>query len=156
MFFCVSLFAFCARISDGPLCFSARCSATPHPSQGQKSSHLIVSSTSSGVQKHSLSEGKLETKSSEELREGCNRKPIRFDSQILKGKLLKPSKISGAKTHTCCVGRPPGVRRRTPLGFALPWRLKAENTTDVSTSAVATKFSHLAFLLLSRSLVLQA
>ena len=43
----------------------------------------MVSSTSSGVQKHSLSEGKVETKSSEDLREGCNLKPIRFASQIL-------------------------------------------------------------------------
>ena len=79
-------------------------------------------------------------------------------------KLLKPSSPKGAKKTKVLLseGRRVyvGVRRSAASlrggCFALPWRLKAENTTDVSTSAVATKLSHLAFLLLSRSLVLQA
>ena len=52
----------------------------PPPVKNKSLGHVMVSSTSSGVQQHSLSEGKLETKSSEESREGCNLKPIRFAS----------------------------------------------------------------------------
>ena len=69
---CVFVCLFCARFSDWPLCSSVGCSATPYPSQGQKSGHLMVSSTGLGAQKHSLSEGKLETKSSEESCELSN------------------------------------------------------------------------------------
>ena len=99
---CVFVRLFCARFSDWPLCFSVRCSATPSPSQGRKSGHLMVSSTSSGVQKHSLSEGKLETKSSRESREGRTINPIRIESQILPDQLLKPSKFKARKQHTSC------------------------------------------------------
>ena len=85
--------------------------------------------------------------------------------KISSEKLLKPSNPKGAKkTHVLLSeGRLVyvGVRRSATASlrggcFALPWHLNAENTADVSTGDVATKCSHLAFLLLGRSLVLQA
>ena len=65
--------------------------------------------------------------------------------------MLKPSNSKGAqKTHVLLSeGRRVyvGVRRSATASlrggcFALPWRLKAENSADVSTGDVATKCSY--------------
>ena len=81
-FVCLRLPSLCSVLRLAFVCLSVLCSATPSPSQGRQSGHLMISSPSWGAPKHSLSEGKLETKSSEDSCEGCNLKPIRFEPQI--------------------------------------------------------------------------
>ena len=80
-FVCLRLPFLCSVLRLAFVCLSVLCSATPSPSQGRQSGHLMISSPSWGAPKHSLSEGKLETKSSEDSCEGCNLKPIRFEPQ---------------------------------------------------------------------------